>query len=224
MLSSALSASVDMFKENARVITIIEDKAQKAATLAGIFLAAAFAFLRKEPLQDLFGLEEWIGVIMLSVAIALMLGCVLVCAYTLYARRMLTPPAAADILRKTELRLRAEPERQTDEMRENHIREQANAWHDALIAQESAIAIKSKLLMWTQGLLVVGISVVAALLILSAFAYGTRTQQRNKTSSISITRKNSRWQDVSNPTAAAPQLPAVISAPPINLRESQSST
>jgi hypothetical protein len=109
MLSDALSASVEMFKENARVIALIEDKTQKAATLAGIFLAAAFAFLRKAELQDLFALEEWIGLLMLSAVIALMLACVLVSGYTLYARHMLTPPDPTEILRRAELRLRAAP-------------------------------------------------------------------------------------------------------------------
>lgn len=221
MLSDALSASVDMFKENARVIALVEDKAQKGATLAGIFLAAAFAFLRKAELQDLFALEEWVGLIMLSAVIALMLACVLVCAYTLYARRMLTPPDSAEILRRAELRLRAEPERQTDEMRENHIREQAKAWHNTLAAQESAIAIKSKLLVWTQGLLVLGISMLSALLILSVFAYGTRAQRQSKVSSISVFREDSPCQRASSRIAARLQFPAVTSAAPISLAASQ---
>src|SRR5438270_1551054 len=46
MLEQALTLSSETFKENNRVINVIEDKAQKAAGLAGIFLAAGLSFLR----------------------------------------------------------------------------------------------------------------------------------------------------------------------------------
>ena len=49
MLSQALTTSTDMYKENSCILALIEDKAQKAATIAGVFLAAALAFLEKTP-------------------------------------------------------------------------------------------------------------------------------------------------------------------------------
>ena len=160
-----------MFKENSRVLALIEDKAQKAATIAGIFLAAAFSFLRKDSLQDLYRFVGSTGLVMLSAVILLMLGSVLLSAYTLRARQMLTPPSPKEILRKVDLRLSTGPDGPTDVSRENNLREQARAWNEAVKAQEQALTEKSTLLVWTQGFLVAGISTVASMLFISVFAY-----------------------------------------------------
>ena len=44
MLSQAMTASTEMYKENSRILSLLDDKAQKTAGLAGVFFAAAFAF------------------------------------------------------------------------------------------------------------------------------------------------------------------------------------
>lgn len=117
MLSQALTTSTEMYKENSRILALIEDKAQKAAGLAGIFLAAAFAFLRKDALETLMEATGWPGLSVLSAAIGLMLFCVLTCAWVLWARRMITPPDPAEILRHCDLRLNADPNGPSDQSR-----------------------------------------------------------------------------------------------------------
>jgi hypothetical protein len=173
MLSQALTTSTDMYKENSRVLGLIEDKAQKAAGLAGLFLAAAFSFLRKDSLETLSAFLGWTGLSILALSIGLMLACVLVSAWVLWAREMMTPPDPESILRHVDLYLNADPAGPCDTSRENNLRDQARSWNTALKAQDKAITEKSKLLVLTQRLLIGGISTVVALLALSIYVYGS---------------------------------------------------
>jgi hypothetical protein len=173
MLSQALTTSTDMYKENSRILTLVEDKAQKAAGLSGLFLAAAFAFLRKDSLETLSAFLGWTGLSILALSIGLMLACILVSAWVLWAREMITPPDPESILRHVDLYLNAEATGPSDTSRENNLRDQARAWNTALKAQEKAITDKSKLLVFTQRLLIAGISTVVALLALSIYVYGS---------------------------------------------------
>ncbi len=173
MLSQALATSTDMYKENSRILGLIEDKAQKAAGLAGLFLAAAFSFLRKDSLQSLSVFLGWTGLSILGLSIALMLACILLSAWVLWAREMITPPDPESVLRHVDLYLNRDPAGPSDTSRENNLRDQARSWNAALKAQDKAITEKSKLLVLTQTLLIVGISTVVALLALSIYVYGS---------------------------------------------------
>ena len=172
MLEQALAAATDIYKENARIISVIEDKAQKAAGLAGVFLAAAFAFLRKDSLTSLAELLNVLGLVILTISIVLMLACVSLAAWTLWASEMKGPPNSDTILENVDARLAA-ADGLTDASRENNLREQARAWNEAIATQCNAIAYKSKLLIWTQGSLLTGVATVFALLMVSIFAYGS---------------------------------------------------
>lgn len=173
MLQQVLTSSQDIYKESARIISTIEDKAQKAAGLAGIFLAAAFSFLRKDSLHDLAGLAQWSGLILLGLAIFFMLACVLTAAWTLWPRELQSPPDPSQILEKVDLRLNRGAQEPSDESRENNLREQARVWNLAVGVQARVIDDKSKLLVATHVLLMFGISCVFALLVLSIFVYGS---------------------------------------------------
>ena len=45
-LKDTIKAAADTYKENGRVAALLDDKAQKAGGLAGVFLAAAFGFVK----------------------------------------------------------------------------------------------------------------------------------------------------------------------------------
>jgi hypothetical protein len=166
MLAQAMSASTDMYKENSRILALLDDKAQKTATLAGIFLAAAFAFLRKDALQDLRAITGGLGMFLLAAAIVLALACVFTGGLVLWARKLQLPPNPNKILDACDLFLEA----QADEaIRENHIRDQTKSWNRALQAQDSVIEDKSQKLLVAQSLLVAAMLAVVFLLGLAIF-------------------------------------------------------
>ena len=121
MLSQAMTASSDMYKENSRILTLIEDKAQKTATVAVGFLAAAFAFFRRETLQDLATVEGYVGLFLLSAATGVFLACVFASGAVLWTRKLRLPPDPRGVARYCDLLLAQSPDAPTDEQRENHL-------------------------------------------------------------------------------------------------------
>ena len=166
MLTQAMTASTEMYKENSRILALLDDKAQKTATLAGIFLAAAFAFLRKDTLKDLADAAGGPGFGVLTVAITLLLGCVFCGGLVIWARKLQLPPNPNLILEACDILLGGEL---SDESRENHIRDQTRAWNLALSVQDGIIDEKSQRLLVSQWLLIGGITAVVVLLGLLMF-------------------------------------------------------
>jgi len=126
MLSQALTAASDVYKENARIAALLDDKAQKTATIAGIFLAAAFAFLRRESVQGLKMAGGLGGMLLFGASLAFFLASIIASGLVLWVRRLRLPPDPNRILTVCDLLLKdaAGP---TDEARENHIRDQTEA-------------------------------------------------------------------------------------------------
>jgi hypothetical protein len=101
----------------------------------------------------------------------------------------------AVILEHVDLRLNPDPNGPSAESRENNLREQARSWNEALKFQNEAITVKAKLLVYTQALLLLGISAVFALLALSIYAYGSAPRIPVKNSqSVSTQKETSHGQ------------------------------
>ena len=64
---------MDMYKEHSRIISLLDDKAQKTSGIAGIFLAAGLAYLKADSLKALGEAVHFAGFVTLSLAIALLL-------------------------------------------------------------------------------------------------------------------------------------------------------
>jgi hypothetical protein len=170
MLSQAMMASTDMYKENGRILALLEDKAQKTATLAGGFLAAAFAFLRRDTLRDLANSEGYFGLVLLAIATGLLLLCVFMAGAVLWARTLRLPPDARKVAQYCNTLLGQSATSPTDEQRENHLRDQIDGWNKTIRFQNVVIMNKSKRLKTTQKLLAGGMSAVTLLLILLIFS------------------------------------------------------
>jgi hypothetical protein len=172
MLSQALAAAADVYKENTRISALLDDKAQKTAGLAGVFLAAAFAFLRKDSIESLRDAVGATGLVLLGVSLALFLGCILAGGLVMWARKVRLPPDPNKILLVCDLLL-GQPGGPDDEARENHIRDQIKSWNRANQTQDRVISDKSKTLLASQVLLLLGIMAIAALLIMLTVTSGS---------------------------------------------------
>jgi len=172
MLSQALTAASDVYKENARISALLDDKAQKTATIAGIFLAAAFAFLRRESVQDLKMAGGLGGMLLFGASLAFFLLCIVASGLVLWVRKLRLPPDPNRILTVCDLLLH-DPAGPSDDARENHMRDQTRSWNRANETQDQVISDKSKKLLAAQWLLLLGIMAAAGLLSMLVFAPNT---------------------------------------------------
>ncbi len=175
LLSQALTVTTDVYKENARISALLDDKAQKTAGLAGIFLAAAFAFLRRDSLADLRDAGGSLGMVLLGAAVVLFLACVISSGQVMWVRKLRLPPDPNKILQVCDFLL-ADPNRLTQDARESHVRDQIKSWNRANQAQDQVISDKSDKLLIAQTRLVFGIVAVAVLLGLLAYVPGSPEQ------------------------------------------------
>ena len=172
MLSQALTAASDVYKENARISALLDDKAQKTATIAGIFLAAAFAFLRRESVQDLKMAGGFAGMLLFGASLALFLASIVASGLVLWVRKLKLPPDPEKILGACNALLK-DANGPTDTARENHIRDQTVSWNHANQTQDQVISDKSERLKAAQWLLLLGIMAAAGLLSMLVFAPNT---------------------------------------------------
>lgn len=176
LLTQALTAATDQYEENARILGLIDDKAQKTAGIAGIFLAAAFAFLRRESIGDLRTAGGLTGMLLFAAALALFLACLVVSGLVVWARTLKLPPDPNKILAVSDLLLAGGGP--SDDARENHVRDQAKSWNRASQTQDNIIADKSQKLLVAQWLLLCGIIASAGLLALLVFSSGPVAPER----------------------------------------------
>src|SRR5258708_9310754 len=91
ILNSLVEAGSEEYKENVRINSLLEDKAQKTAGLAGIFLAAALAFIRVHTLS-VWPFNRLLILLPLPLAIVLRSGCTRFCTPLRYLRPIPAPP------------------------------------------------------------------------------------------------------------------------------------
>jgi hypothetical protein len=92
-----LAYAADGYKETVRVAALIEDKAQKTAGLAGIFLAAGLGFIKPENLVESSPLGgSWI-LFSLAAAIVGLIATILVCLKVLWVREQAAPIPLAEM-------------------------------------------------------------------------------------------------------------------------------
>lgn len=83
--------ATDSYKEVVRVAALIEDKAQKVAALAGVFLGAGFSFIKKENLEPGSPIGNSFTLLLLSVATLLLIAVVVLCIRVLWVTAQAAP-------------------------------------------------------------------------------------------------------------------------------------
>jgi hypothetical protein len=91
ILKSLVEAGSERYKENTRINSLLEDKAQKIAGLAGVFLAAALAFMKIDTLS-VWPFNRLRILIPLGIAIALLVCCIGFCLAVMWVRQIPGPP------------------------------------------------------------------------------------------------------------------------------------
>lgn len=161
ILKSLVECGSERYKENIRVNSLLEDKAQKTAGLAGVFLAAALAFIKVDTLS-VWPFNRLRILIPLAAAVALLVCCIGFCLAVMWVRAIAGPPTfqALDQL-KTDLwtiNTGLEP------YEEGYWGERAALWQNVVDDQSALINSKAKRLLIGQLTLASAMLAVALLL------------------------------------------------------------
>jgi hypothetical protein len=163
-LKATVQLAADAYKDNARIAAVLDDKAQKTGGLAGIFLAAAFGFVKPGNLASfLVDAGIYSGVLLVLTAASL-LFCLCACLAVMWVRgapQPLAPALMNDLNRDLMLLPAAEV---TDQVQANYYRDVIQLWGRVLESQTRMNRTKGGRLLLAQVLLGIGMIIVAGLL------------------------------------------------------------
>jgi len=140
----------------------LEDKAQQTSTMAGLFLAAAFGFLKPDN-AVLIGSHRWVTGLM-TFAVVMFLLCLGCCLSVTWLRPGPMPLGLKVLSEVNEDLLKRSEEELTDRYKENYLRDRLNLWDDIINKRTRVNEDKALRLRIAQTLLAVGMSTVGILL------------------------------------------------------------
>lgn len=164
ILKDLCAVGSENYKENVRTIGLLEDKAQKTAALAGIFLAATLAFIKPETFDKwpFNRLRVWAP---LSAAVVLLIVSIAFSVAVLWIRSMVEtlPFSSVDRFRVELFGVEAA---QLHQYEEGYWGDTAAVWKQILTRQTPIITSKGNRLQWAQITLALAMLCVGALLLL----------------------------------------------------------
>ncbi len=166
LLEGTLKACTDDFTERRSTFSELDKKAQDTTTVAGIFLAAAFAFYNQEALQNLLTLGGWFGSLLLAATVVFLLGSVVFCLLAMMVRKVPSPTDSEDVVEMVKDLMELPTEEFTETTAENFLRDQIDLWQSALQGIGAANDSKARSLHWGQLLLVLAIVMAGGFLLL----------------------------------------------------------
>ncbi|MGH9455182.1 MAG: hypothetical protein ACRD2O_14565 [Terriglobia bacterium] len=165
LLRDILQACRSEFAENARINAALDDKAQKTGALAGIFLAAGFAFLKPENVTLLNNSGRWQSLAPLAVAVLMLMICVVICLTVMWVRTMPATPAVESLMRSAESLLALPSGELTSQRLENDLRETIKIWQVSLESWLATVNSKGHWLNVGQTCLVIAMGSITYLLV-----------------------------------------------------------
>jgi hypothetical protein len=170
-----MSFTVDVIKDTVRLAedryadarqasASLDDKAQKTVTLAGLFLAAAFGFVKPDAAGSFLNILGIYSGIMTVITIVVFLASLAVCLSVMWVRSV--PQALAiPILDELNGDLTCLPPNElTEQVQENYYKDLLALWGPIIERQIAVNAVKARRLRIAQALLGCGMLSVAALL------------------------------------------------------------
>jgi hypothetical protein len=163
LLGRTLQSCVDEYKDKGITFSNLDTKAQNTTTIAGVFLAAVFAFLQGDNLTKFICLGGIHAIRLLGVSIVLLLSSALFCLYTMRIRKLVAPLESKALDKMVQDLLRADPSEFTDTIAENFLRDQVSVWKEVLTDMSRKNLDKAKAVFIGQVLLITAIIIIAIL-------------------------------------------------------------
>ena len=168
LLEKVVAHNLESYKENTRIITQMDEKAQRCIAFGGFSIAAVLAFTAKARGYDLLGTVGYSGLTILSAAILAFLASGIAGIAELWVRfieGMLSPSALGRI---TEDLLDAALETESVQVSiENWYRTQSTTWTGIIASQAKAMMRKSRWLLRAQKMLLTGLILISGFLLMA---------------------------------------------------------
>ena len=162
----AVEYAASEYKENGRASSLLDDKAQKIAAVAGLFLAAGFAYLKPDVVDWLLKASPFHLAWGLISIITMFVICLGFCLGVMWARRS-PQPIAIEVLECMNANLFALPESElTDDVQRRYYLDQLRIWKPIILSQLSRNRTKGRFLVCAQLALGIGMISVAIVLVL----------------------------------------------------------
>jgi hypothetical protein len=151
------------YTELTRIISVIEDKAQKTAISAGALLALGVPIMTK---SDLTGGPRVAVNIVLFMVVVLCIVSYWFCLAVMWAREVTGPPHLNEMQRALYYVLLQEDDQMTEEMELRVLDEQSAYWNRSLEEHKKRAETKASSLRMAQGFLVACVCAVAGVLVI----------------------------------------------------------
>jgi len=163
LLNDALAVAPENYKDNVRIISGLDDKAQKMGTIAGVFLGVLLALVKPDQIANLLGLVGPTGIgVFTSVTILLML-CIGLCLWCMWTEEI-PPPLSLGHL--TYIAENAFKEKDLDEEdQKDYCKEKIFLWQRCIDAQGRVAKSKQRRVLGAQVVLAIAMILVACMLL-----------------------------------------------------------
>ena len=148
-----------------RATVRLDDKAQQTGGLAGIFLAAAFGFMKPDSFALLGPRLRTFATVMLLVIVSVLVMCIGACLSVSWLRTVPIPIALSVAMKLNDTLLNLKTGQMTSEVQENYYHDRLRLWQDTLDARSAINKLKAWRLRAAQVFLAAGIVLSASLLV-----------------------------------------------------------
>src|SRR5258708_1590885 len=159
LLKDTLVIAPENYKDNVRIITGLDDKAQKMGTIAGVFLGVMLALVKPDQLSNLLSLIGQTGIWVVTLVTLLLIACIGLCLWCMWTKVIPPPLSVGHLSFITKSTAGATlPE-------EGYCSERIAIWQECIKAQGVVAAAKQKRVFWAQVALAVAMVLIAGMLL-----------------------------------------------------------
>jgi hypothetical protein len=163
LLKDALALAPENYKDNVRIITGLDDKAQKMGTIAGVFLGVLLALVKPDQLSVLFGWVGQTGIWVFTTVILLLMLCIGLCLWCMWTGKI-PPPLSLGHL--TFIAKNIHHGQDLDEKTQQDVcKERIAIWKECIEAQGKVATSKQKRILGAQIVLAVAMLLIACMLL-----------------------------------------------------------
>jgi hypothetical protein len=163
LLQDTLATAPENYKDNVRIISGLDDKAQKMGTIAGVFLGVLLALVKPDQLSTLLGAVGRVGIWVVTLVIILLMACIGFCLWTMWTKKIPPPLSLGHMAQITKhIHKGADLDQDTQRV---YVNERIQIWRSCIDAQATVAAAKQKRVFWAQLLLAAAMILVACALL-----------------------------------------------------------
>jgi hypothetical protein len=167
ILAATVERAERLDDASSHVSGTLEEKAQQTGGIAGLFLAAAFGFLKPDDLSTfLLANGRSFGYLLIGTIIAF-LACLATCLSVTWLRKTPGPLGLATLSSLNDDLLRLSDDELSEDVQRNYFRDQLRMWESIISSRKQLNRQKARRLLCAQSLLASGMFLIAVLLIIS---------------------------------------------------------